>query len=62
MVFKRFPFQLNEEFAGMPVVFIKTYAGLLSGCQLAHVKHRNGELYRVFRWPDGQIYNVRRIK
>lgn len=62
MAFKRFPFQLNELFAGMPVTFVKSYAGLLSGCQLAHVQHANGHRYRVFRWPNGEINNVRRIK
>lgn len=59
---KRFPFQLNELFAGMPVTFVKTYAGQLTGCQLAHVQHENGHHYRVFRWPDGEINTIRRIK
>ncbi len=40
MAFKRFPFQLNEEFVGMPVVFIKTYSGLLSGCQIALIRKK----------------------
>lgn len=62
MVFKRFPFILDEQFAGMRVVYVKCYAGLLSGCQLAHVLHHSGERYRVFRWPNGEINNVRRIK
>lgn len=62
MAFKKYAFQIDELFAGMPVVFIKTYAGQLSGCQLVHVQHHTGHRYRLFRWPNGEINNVRLIK